>query len=208
LRKPAPGVTGVLANAKFLNTVFAADTIEKKRNTEAVETGPIQLASARVLSYTPARTLPFADVKDKVRERLQAVQGAELARKEGADKLSAWKATPAAATLPEVVIISRDASGSKQPSPIIEATLRADTAKLPAFIGVDLGAQGYAVVKVIKLLERDPKSSTAFQDRQQYTQWWSDAETAAYYNSLKDRFKADIKAAKPSAKKDEKLALQ
>ena len=86
--------------------------------------------------------------------------------------------------------------------------MRADTAKLPAFIGVDLGAQGYAVVKVIKLLERDPKSSTAFQDRQQYTQWWSDAETAAYYNSLKDRFKADIKAAKPSAKKDEKLALQ
>ncbi len=208
LRKPAPGVTGVLANTKFLNAVFAADTVEKKRNTEAVETGPSQLASARVLAYTPARTLPFADVKDKVRERLQALQGAELARKEGVDKLSAWKATPAAATLPEAVIISRDASGSKQPSPIIEATLRADTTNLPAFIGVDLGAQGYAVIKVIKLLERDPKGTTAFQDRQQYTQWWSEAETAAYYNSLKDRFKADIKVAKPSAKKDENLALQ
>ncbi len=208
LRKPAPGVTGVLANTKFLNAVFAADTVEKKRNTEAVETGPSQLASARVLAYTPARTLPFADVKDKVRERLQAVQGAELARKEGVDKLGAWKATPAAATLPEAVIISRDASGSKQPSPIIEATLRADTTNLPAFIGVDLGAQGYAVIKVIKLLERDPKGTTAFQDRQQYTQWWSEAETAAYYNSLKDRFKADIKVAKPSAKKDENLALQ
>ena len=210
LRKPAaaaPGV-GVLSNSKFLNAVFSPDAVEKKRNTEAVEIGPNQLASARVIQYTAARTLPFAEVKDRVRERVQAAQGAELARKDGLAKLEAWKAAPASAVLPEAVVVSRDQSGSKQPSPVIEAALRADTTKLPAFIGVDLGAQGYAVVKVNKLLERDTKGANPFEDRQQYTQWWSNAETTAYYNSLKDRFKAQIKVAKPSPKSKDALLDQ
>jgi peptidyl-prolyl cis-trans isomerase D len=207
LRKPAAGAAtaGVLSNAKFLTAVFSPDAVEKKRNTEAVEIGPSQLASARVIQYTAARTLPFADVKDRVRERVQAAQGAELARKEGLAKLEAWKAAPASATLPEAVVISRDQSSSRQPAPVIEAALRADSAKLPTFIGVDLGAQGYAVVKVNKLLERDTKGSNPQQDRQQYTQWWSNAETTAYYNSLKDRFKAEIKVAKPAAKSPDAL---
>jgi peptidyl-prolyl cis-trans isomerase D len=207
LRKPATGAAaaGVLSNVKFLTVVFSPDAVEKKRNTEAVEIGPNQLASARVIQYTAARTLPFAEVKDRVRERVQAAQGAELARKEGLAKLEAWKAAPASATLPEAVVISRDQTSSRQPSPVIEAALRADSAKLPAFVGVDLGAQGYAVVKVNKLLERDTKGSNPQQDRQQYTQWWSNAETTAYYNSLKDRFKAEIKVAKPVAKSPDAL---
>ena len=40
--------------------------------------------------------------------------------------------------------------------PVIEAALRAPATPLPALLGVDLGNQGYAVVKVVKLLGRDP----------------------------------------------------
>ena len=204
-RKPAPGVTGALANVKFLNAVFAADAVDKKRNTEAVDMGTSQLASARVLQYTPARTMPFAEVKDRVKERLLAVQGAEQARKDGAAKLAAWQAAPSSALTPDTVVVSRE-QGGKLPTPLIEASLRADASKLPALVGVDLGAQGYAIVKVIKVLERDAKPDALAQDRQQYTQWWSNAETAAYYNVLKDRYKAEIKASKPSPKKDDALA--
>jgi peptidyl-prolyl cis-trans isomerase D len=89
------------------------------------------------------------------------------------------------------------------PSAVIEAALRADATKLPAFVGVDLGAQGYAVLKVNKVLERDLKSANIAQDRQQVTTWWTSAEALAYYESLKQRFKAEIKVAKPVAKKDE-----
>jgi peptidyl-prolyl cis-trans isomerase D len=206
-RKPAPGTAGPLANAKLLNAVFAPDAIEKKRNTEAVDLGVSQLASARVLQYTPARTLPLADVKDRVKERLLAVQGAEQARKEGAAKLAAWQAAPDSAVTPESAVVSRDQS-TKLPGNLVEAALRADSAKLPALVGVDLGAQGYAVVKVSKVLEREAKGDTATQDRQQYTQWWSNAEAAAYYNVLKDRFKAEIKVTKPIAKKDDLVAQQ
>lgn len=206
-RKPAPGTAGPLANVKLLNAIFAPDAIEKKRNTEAVDLGSSQLVSARVLQYTPASTLPFAQVKDRAKERLMAVQGAEQARKDGAAKLAAWQAAPASADTPESAVVSRDQS-TKLPGNLVEAALRADSAKLPALVGVDLGAQGYAVVKITKVLERETKGDTVTQDRQQYTQWWSNAEAAAYYNVLKDRFKAEIKVAKPTAKKDDMVAQQ
>ncbi len=206
-RKPAPGLSGALANPKFLNALFAPDTVEKKRNTEAVEIGANQLVSGRITQYTPARTLPFEEVKDRVRERVLAVQGAELARKEGGEKLNAWKAAPASASLPEAVAISRDQS-QKLPAQVVEAALRADSAKLPSFAGVDLGPQGFAVVKINKVLEREVKGDSAAQDRQQYTKWWTNAEASAYYNVLKERYKAEIKVTKPAPKKDEVLAQQ
>ena len=81
-RQPAPDAKGALANPKLLTAVFSPDSVEKKRNTEAVEIGANQLVSARITQYAPARTLPLAEVKADVRERLVAVRSAELAKKE------------------------------------------------------------------------------------------------------------------------------
>lgn len=202
MRQPRVGATGVLANAKFLNALFAPDAIEKKRNTEAIEVGPSQLASGRIVQYTPAHTRPLAEVKDAVRQRWLAQRAAEEARKEGAAKLAAWKAAPASATgLAAPVVVSREQT-QKLPSPVIDAALRADAATLPAFAGVDLGNQGYAIVKVEKVVPRDaPVEAAAKQQRDQYAQWWTSAESLAYYNSLKDRFKAEILVPKPAQAK-------
>jgi peptidyl-prolyl cis-trans isomerase D len=178
--------------------LFTPDSIEKKRNTEAVEIAPNALAAGRVVQYTAARTLPFAEVKERVRERVVAARAAELARKEGMEKLAAWKANPASANLPAPVAVSRQET-QKQPQPVIEAALRADPAALPTITGVDLGDQGYAVVKVNKILRRDaPPDEVARQEREQYAQSWASAENMAYYNLLKERFKAQILVAKPS----------
>jgi peptidyl-prolyl cis-trans isomerase D len=204
-RKPTPAMTGVLANPKFLEALFSPDSIEKKQNTPAVDVASNQLVSGRIVSYTAARILPFAEVKDRVRDRAQAVQAAELARKEGTQKLAAWKAAPASAAITETLTISRD-QAQQLPLPITDAALRADSTQLPTVVGVDLGAQGYAIVKVNKVLERDTKGANVDQDRKQYTQWWTSAEAMAYYNTLKERFKAEIKVAKPVAQKDELLA--
>ena len=200
-RQPAAGVTGVLANPKFLNALFSPDAIEKKRNTEAVEVGPNQLASARILQYTPARTQPLADVKDSVRQRWLAQRSAEEARKDGAAKLADWKTTPAHATLNAPVLVSREQT-QQLPVQIVDAALRADSSVFPVFAGVDLGPQGYAIVKVDKVVARDaPPEAAAKQERSQYTQWWTSAETLAYYNGLKQRVKAEILVAKPAPSK-------
>jgi len=207
-RQPPQGTTGVLANAKFLNALFSPDSIEKKRNTEAVETASSQLVSGRITQYTPARTLPLAEVKAQATQRLLAQRGAALAKKEGADKLAAWKAAPDTAVLPPAVALSRE-SAQQMPSQIIDAVLRLDAGSLPAFAGVDLGPQGYAVVKVLKVLPRESASEAmARQDRAQYVQWWTAAETMAYYNLLKEQVKAQIKVPKPAALALDDAAVQ
>ncbi len=201
MRQPTAGATGVLANPKFLNALFSPDSIEKKRNTEAVEAGSNQLVSGRVVQYTPARTQPLSDVKDIVRQRWLAQKGAEEARVDGIAKLAAWKTAPATATLGASIVISRE-QAQQLPVQVVDGALRADANALPAFTGVDLGAQGYAVVKVNKVVQRDaPAQATAKQERSQYAQWWTSAETMAYYNGLKERFKAEILVAKPASSK-------
>ena len=200
-RQPAPGATGVLVNPKFLNALFSPDAIEKKRNTEAVEVGANQLVSGRILQYTPARTQPLADVKDSVRQRWLAQRGAEEARKDGMAKLAEWKVTSANATLAAPVLVSRE-QAQQLPAQVVDAALRIDTSALPVFTGVELGAQGYAIVKVNKVVLRDtPPEAAAKQERSQYNQWWSSAETLAYYNGLKQRVKAEILVAKPPPSK-------
>ena len=189
---------GVLANSKLLAALFDADAVDKKRNTEAVEVGPNQLASARITQYTPARTLPLAEVRANVRERLIASRSAEMAKQEGASKLAAWKSTPSAAGLPAAVTISRDAGQSIR-GPLLDAALRANTASLPAWVGVDLGSQGYAVVRINKLLPRTvPDAARAQQEHNLYSQLIANAESDAYYQLLKERFKVQMKVPQPS----------
>jgi peptidyl-prolyl cis-trans isomerase D len=197
MRKPATGVTGVLANAKFLAAIFGVDSVDKKRNTEATETAPSQLTAGRITQYAPARTMPFSEVRNMVRERVILIRAAELAKKDGMEKLAAWKAAPATATLPAAVIVSRD-QPQNVPSSILTAALRADGSVVPNFVGVDLGAQGYAVVRINKLVPRPAPAADAIkQDRSQYAQWWTGAENQAYYNLLKERLKTEIMVPRP-----------
>ena len=198
-RQPLAGASGPLVNPKFLNAIFSPDSIEKKRNTEAIDVGPNQLASGRVVQYSAARTQPLADVAKNVRERWLAERGSEEARKSGVAKLAAWKAAPASAVLAAPVLVSRD-QAQQLPAQVVDAALRADTTTLPAFAGVDVGSQGYAVVKIVKVVPRDLPSEAALKaQKNQYTQQWSAAETLAYYNGLKERAKTEILVAKPPA---------
>lgn len=198
-RKPAPGATGPLANAKLLAAIFNADSIEKKRNTEAIEVGASQLASARITQYTAARTLPLAEVRSTVRDRLIASRSAELAKKEGADRLTAWKQDAKDAKLADAVVVSRD-RGQPLAGPILDAVMRANVETLPAWVGVDLGTQGYAIARVNKILPRtDVAEATAKQERTQYGQWLAGAESQAYYALLKERFKVKVNVPRPSS---------
>ncbi|PIT79528.1 SurA N-terminal domain-containing protein [Limnohabitans sp. JirII-31] len=192
-REPAETATAPLNNPKLLAAVFSADSIEKKRNTEAVEVGANQLAAARVIQYSPARTLPLDEVKARVRQQWVAEQSAARARQEGIAKLAEWKANADTAKLPAALVISREQT-QQQPSALVEAALRADAQKLPAWVGVDLGTSGYAVVKVEKIMSREGAAAqNRDRERAQYAQWWASAEGLAYYGLLKEKFKVEIK---------------
>lgn len=198
-RQPQAGVTGVLANQRLLGALFDTESIDKKRNTEAIDTGSGQLVSGRVAQHMPARTLPLAEVRDQVRTRLVATRSAELARAEGEKQLQAWKSGTDAKGLGSAVVVSREsAQGLAQP--VLIAALSADPKNLPAWVGVNLADQGYTVVKVEKVLLRDLRPAQALsQEVQQYSQWWASAENEAYVATLKERFKVRILVPEPAA---------
>ena len=193
-RQPVQG-SGVLANERLLAALFAPESVQNKRNTEAIETASGQLTAARVVQHTPARTLPLTEVRDNVRARLVAQRAAQLAKEEGVKKLAALRAGTDTTALPASVVVGRD-NPQGVAAPVLKAALSADAKQLPAWTGVDLGQQGYAIVKVEKLL---PRAAPAAQNQevQQYAQWWTAAETQAHYELIKERFKVKILVPEP-----------
>ena len=191
-RTAAPGVTGALANPKFLDALFGTETVRNKRNTEAVEIAPSTMVSGRIVKYEAAHQLPLADVKARVRERLVTLQAAALARKQGEARLAALRAAPDTAMTEPTVTVSR-AQPREFSGPTMDALLKAPATKLPAFVGIDLGDQGYVVARISKVLGRDPVAADATRGQAQYGQAWAGAEEQAYYAALKARFKVEIK---------------
>lgn len=194
LREPAPDAKGALASPKLLDAVFTSDSIKSKQNTEAIEIGPNQLASARIVSHTPARVQALSEVTARVRERVVQQQAAAKARKAGEDKLAALKASDQTAGLPPPVLLSRsDPAG--QPRQVVDDVLKADGAKLPQWLGVDLGTGGYAVVRLTAVKNRAPDAPEVAQLLPRYGQAWAGAESQAYYKALERRYKVKIDVA-------------
>lgn len=196
-RQPQPGLPPALANAKVLDALFSPDAVAKKHNTESIELGANQLVSARITAHHPASTLPLAQVKDKVKDVLISQKAQTMAREDAEKNLTAWK-SGTEAKLSAALVVSRDKPQTLQPKEL-SAALRADMASAPAWVSVDLGAQGFSVLKVTKVLPREaPAADVSAQELRQYGQWWASAEGAAYYNMLKKRFKVEIKVAQPA----------
>jgi len=194
-RQPVPNAAGPLASAKLLDAVFGNEVLKNKRNTQAIETGPSQMVAARVTEYQPEHLRPLAEVHDDVLKQVQAEQAAAAARKEGEARVAALKQNPAEA-LPQAVTVSR-AKAQGLPRQVVDAALAADLSKAPAVVGVDLGAQGFAVLKVLKSLPRIAGDADVASAQPAVARALASAETAAYYEALKRRYKVDIKLKAP-----------
>ncbi|MEO5846030.1 MAG: SurA N-terminal domain-containing protein [Caldimonas sp.] len=190
-RAPLPGASGALANPRFLEALFSSETTRDKRNTKAIDVGSNQLAAGRIVQYAPAHQLAFAEVKERVRQQLAARQAGAFATRLGEERLVKARATPAESFAGEAVVVSR-AQPRDLPRPVLDAALKAPVATLPAFVGVPLGDQGYAVVKIIRTAGRDPVVADPTKAMAQYAQVWAEAEAQAYYAALKARFKVSV----------------
>ncbi|MBU3652130.1 MAG: peptidyl-prolyl cis-trans isomerase [Limnohabitans sp.] len=186
-----------LNNPKLLAAVFSADALEKKRNTEALEVGPSQLVAARVVHHVPAAALPYDKVQDNVRQSWLTQAALAAARQAGQEKLTQWKASADGAVLGKAEVLSR-ANPNQWPSALLEAVMHAPTSSMPAWVGADLGNQGYAVARINKVLAA-PDLAARQQERAQFVQWVGTAEGLAYYNHLKERFKVVIKEPRPAS---------
>ena len=189
-----------LNHPTLLQALFSEASLQKQRNTEAVEVAPNTLLAARVVKHHPAASLPLAEVKEGVKRGLIQDKAAEMAKLQGEQRLAALKSSGSSEGLPSALVVSREKTQKQLPQ-VLDAVLRADPNKLPAVSGVDLGAQGYAVIRVTKVLPPEENKDLMKQAQQQFTQLWGSAETLAYLAELKLMLKTEILVAKPGADK-------
>jgi peptidyl-prolyl cis-trans isomerase D len=194
-RQPSPE-QGVLAHPKLLAALFSPDSIQQRRNTDAVEIAPGVLVAARVAEHRPETQRSLEEVKAEVERKLTRGEAALLAQKEGAEKL-ALLAKGSDAGLPwgaPRTLSRRDAQGL--PLPALRKVMMVDVATLPAHTGLEAGDKGYAIYRVSKVIAGEYKAGAqsaeelAMVDRQAGA-----AQLDAYVASLRARAKIEISRA-------------
>ena len=189
---PALPPDSPLNNPKFLAAVFADDSVKNHNNTQAIDVGNNTLIAAHVNDYKGAATPPLASIKDAVKAEYIAEQAAKLARKDGAAKLAELQKSKSTAGFGAEQKISRtDAQGI---SPLaLSAIFKADDTKLPGYVGVDLGNDGYAIYRINSVVPPapiDPNRLTAAQ--RQLAQVDAQTQLEAYMASLRKRSKVKL----------------
>jgi peptidyl-prolyl cis-trans isomerase D len=183
---------------RVVEALFAADSLSKKRNTEAIEVAPNTLVAARVIEHRPAAVRLLADVRDQVKATLERRDAARLAREAGEQKLAALRSAPADAGFSAPRSVGRTQTQGL-PAAAVTALMRVPADKLPAYVGAELDGGTYGVFQVVSSKSQD-KADPA-RDQQQARalgQVFGAADDAAYIASLRIKHKAVIVAKAPS----------
>lgn len=182
----------VLNNPKFLQALFSDEAIKRKHNTEAVEIAPNTLISGRVIEYKPVSHRTFDEVRASVLERVTQIEARNLARKAGESKLASLQKSAAYdAGFSAAKVVSR----AKQDvdAAALAAIMKADVSKLPAFVGVDLPSQGYAIYRINKVTEPAVvDDARRLAEQQQISTALAQEEMLAYIEYLKEKSKVKI----------------
>ncbi len=141
-------------SGKLLEVIFSADTIKSRQNIEPVETSRNTLAAVRVIEHRPARQKTVAEVSAAIREKLQAEQTADLVAKLGQAQIAELSQGKELAGLSWSAFKT---VGRQQPEGLdaksMQAIMRADTAKLPAYVGAAMPDGSYRIVRVTRVIE-------------------------------------------------------
>ena len=203
-RNPSPALgTAPYNNAKFLTALFSSDSLKNKRNTEAVETAPATLVAGRIVEFKAASKRPLAEVDAAIRQRVTAEEAVKLARKEGEAKMAAAKAAGSAEGFSPAQLVSRTDGKGLNPQ-VLGDIMKADAAKLPAYVGVEVPGMGYSVYRIGKV--QQPANQDAARRKSEEEQIGSivaEQELSSYVEALKHKAKVKVLASATPAKTTE-----
>jgi peptidyl-prolyl cis-trans isomerase D len=143
-------------SAKLLEAIFAGDAIKSRQNIEPVETSRNTLVAVRVIEHRPARQKTVAEVSAAIREKLLVEQTASLVAKQGQSQIEQLKQgrEPAGLNWSVFKVVGRQQPGEFDPK-TLQAIMRADTAKLPAYVGAPTPNGGYRIVRLTRVVEEE-----------------------------------------------------
>ena len=144
-------------NAKLLAALFAPESIQGKRSTEAIEVAPNTLVAARIVEYRPAAPRPLADVSDEIRRQLVRKGASEMAVKVGREKLALLEKgkTDKEAGVSfgkPVTVLRNQAQPGVSPDGLVQI-FRVDAAQVPAYLGAGNERGGFSIYRVQKVIE-------------------------------------------------------
>lgn len=149
-RQSAP--VAALNNPKLLAALFSDDAIKNRRNTDAIETAPGTLISARVIDHKTASLRPLDEVKGEISRLLIQQEALALARKQGAERLEELKKGGASGTaFGPAKLVSRD-NPQGMGAEALSQIFRVDASKLPAYVGAN-SENGYVIYRVSRVVD-------------------------------------------------------
>ena len=140
-------------NAKFVQALFSPESIQGKRNTEAIEIGPNALIAARILDYKPAAPRPFDEVRDEIARQLSHKAASDLAQEAGRAKLALLidgkGDKQAGVTFGKPVQIGRNQAQAGIAPDAVARVFQASQDRLPAYVGATNERGDYSIYKVL-----------------------------------------------------------
>jgi peptidyl-prolyl cis-trans isomerase D len=196
------GGSGIAAHPRVIEAAFSAETLQQKRNSDALEIAGDTLVTIRAIGHRPAEPRPLAEVKAQI-ERSLRQQAAQNAARELGEKLVqeintgqplATVARKHGLTVHGPKLVTRDQPAGLERA-VVDVAFRAsrpEGAKAVAG-GVDLGSKGFAVYAVTRVVDDSAKVDAATREKAQRA--LAAQRGAGYYSSYRAglKQKANVK---------------
>ena len=180
-------------NQKLVQEIFSPESLQAKRNTEAIEIAPNTLMAAHVTEYKPASPKPFDEVKAEIRRQLEQKAASEKALAAGQAKLALLRdGKDAGVTFGKPITLTRNQPQPGVPAAALGPIFQVDATKLPAYTGSVNDRGGYSLYRVQRVITPPPPDAAkvdAFTGR--VSDQVGRELASAYLASLRSR--ADVK---------------
>jgi len=196
LTRAPNAAAGARTTQKLRYPRCSPDSRKNKHNTEAVDAGSGTLLVGRVIEHKSAAPRALDEVKAEIAKKLIEQQAMALATKRGAAKYAELQQGKDAG-----LAWSAAKTVSRQGKPVVHpdaltAIFRADTGKLPVYLGLELRDRGYGIYKISRVIDAPPVDAARVKEMQeQLARQAAQADFAAYISNLRAAAKIEINRA-------------
>ncbi len=147
-------------SAKFVQALFAPESLQSKRNTDAIEVGPNMLMAGRVVEHKPAAPRALDEVADEIRRQLVRKAASEVAQKVGREKLTLLEqgrsAADAGVVFGKPVALTRSQAQPGFSPDALSRIFRLAPESLPKYFGLPNERGGFSIFRVEKAIDPPP----------------------------------------------------
>ena len=187
------GMNPLLNNPELLEAVFSGESLEEKRNTQAIEVQPNTMLSARVVEHAPPADVPFEDVSRDIIDFLNTERAVEMAKQEGEATLEKLTSGDRLENLkwskPGIVTLQQRQGLHPEG---VRAVFSANAKELPAYTGVSVDDGRYVIYRISTVRDVESVSPDDVQTAsRQLSQMVEQEQFNAFVGRLRER--SDVK---------------